>query len=149
MDGVSSVCVETRESVREEETQANNNCGQPSPHLVVIDSTYTIYIMKAFLLEFFGLASCLKQSSAFDEEAAHANNKRSNRGERHQQHNQEVSHNTQQRRRRRRRRRSSEEERHESSSYNIAHSSSSKRSLPLIDENSQLLIGVIRQEVVL
>ena len=87
--------------------------------------------MKAFLLEFFGLASCLKQSSAVDEEAAHANNKRSNRGERQQHHNQEVSH-TQQRRRRRRRRPS--EERHESS-----YSSSSKRSLPLIDENSQLL----------
>lgn len=93
--------------------------------------------MKTFLLEFFGLASCLKQSSTVDEEAAHANNKRSNRGERQQQHNREVSH-TQQRRRRRRRRRPSEEERHESS-YNIAHSSSSKRSLPLIDENSQVL----------
>lgn len=91
--------------------------------------------MKAFLLEFFGLASCLKQPSAVDEEAAHANNKRSNRGERRQD-KQEVSH-TQQRRRRRRRRRPSEE-RHESSSY-IAHSSSSKRSLPLIDENSQVL----------
>jgi hypothetical protein len=29
--------------VREEETQANNNCGQPCPHPVVIDSIYNIH----------------------------------------------------------------------------------------------------------